>query len=305
MLLSATKEVRPHETGSPSPRPRPHQRPAGDGLLPPGAAMSEQYSLRDNPEAEAYFAARTAVGEAAFFLPHLRRGTQLLDVGCGSGSITLGLAQVVAPGEVVGIDLQAPQIERARGLAVEQTVPNVRFEVGDVYQLPFAADSFDAVFAHAVLMHLREPVRALVEMRRVLRPGGIVGVRDPDFGGVFLSPLTPLLEEWFSLRARVREYHGRDAFVGRHHRRLLLEAGFVRSEARASVDWSAGSLEETRLSAAWNKAHTRGWARTALAEGWVTEATIDAMMAELDAWAERPDAFSTEMYCATIGWTDG
>jgi SAM-dependent methyltransferase len=230
---------------------------------------------------------------------------QMLDVGCGSGSITLGLAEVVAPGEVVGIDLQATQVEKARRLAVEQTVPNVRFEVGDAYRLSFPTHSFDAVFAHGVLMHLREPVRALVEMRRLLRPGGIVGVRDPDFGGDLLSPLTPLLQQWLSLRARVREYHGRDSFVGRHHRRLLLEAGFARSEARASVWLSAGSLEETRLSAAWSKAHTRGWARTAFAEGWVTQATIDAMMAEIDAWAERPDAFSAEMMCATIGWTDG
>jgi SAM-dependent methyltransferase len=77
--------------------------------------MNEQYTQQGNPEAEAIFAARTAFREAAFFLPRLRRGMQLLDVGCGSGSITLGLAQVVAPGEVVGIDLQAPQIERARG----------------------------------------------------------------------------------------------------------------------------------------------------------------------------------------------
>lgn len=223
--------------------------------------MSERYTQRDNSEAEAWFAARTASREAAFFLPHLRRGMRLLDAGCGSGSITLGLAEVVAPGEVVGIDLQATQVEKARGLAVERAAPNVRFEVGDAYRLPFPDHSFDAVFAHAVLMHLREPVRALVEMRRVLRLGGIVGVRDPDYGGDLLSPLTPLLQQWLSLRARVREYHGGDSFVGRHHRRLLLEAGFVRTEARASVERTAGSLEETRLSAAWFKAHTYGWAR--------------------------------------------
>jgi hypothetical protein len=66
-----------------------------------------------------------------------------------------------------------------------------------------------------------------------------------------------------------------------------------------------GSLQETRLSAAWFKNVLRGEARTALAEGWVTQATLEAMMAELDAWAERPDAFSTVIACSTIGWTDG
>jgi SAM-dependent methyltransferase len=70
-------------------------------------------------------------------------------------------------------------------------VANVRFEVADPYQLPFPDHSFDAAFAHAVLTHLREPVRALVEMRRTLRPGGIVGVSDWDFGAFLVSPVTP------------------------------------------------------------------------------------------------------------------
>lgn len=159
-----------------------------------------------------------------------------------------------------------------------------------------------AAFAHGVLMHLREPVRALVEIRRVLRPSGIVGVRDADLGGDLFSPVTPLLEQWLALLLRVRQYHGRDPFLGRHHRRLLLEAGFVRAEARASVERSAGSLEETRRSAAWFKAVTHGLARTALAEGWVTQATLDAIMAEIDAWAERPDAFEAQMMCSTVAW---
>ena len=53
-------------------------------------------------------------------------------------------------------------------------VTNAHFEVADVYSLPFPDGFFDAVFAHAVLMHLREPVRALEEVRRVLRPGGML-----------------------------------------------------------------------------------------------------------------------------------
>ena len=94
------------------------------------------YSQRDNPAIEAWFARRTASREAAFFLPHLHPGMQILDVGCGPGSITLGLAEVVAPGKVVGIDLQPMQIEQARALAVERGVDSVRFEVAEAYRLP-------------------------------------------------------------------------------------------------------------------------------------------------------------------------
>ena len=67
------------------------------------------------------------------------------------------------PGHVVGIDFQPTQIEQARDLAAKRAVANVRFEVADAYRVPFPDHSFDAAFAHAVLTHLREPVRALVE----------------------------------------------------------------------------------------------------------------------------------------------
>jgi SAM-dependent methyltransferase len=145
---------------------------------------AESYSHLGNPAFEAELVLRTASQEAAFFLPFLRPGMRVLDLGCGPGSITLGLAEAVAPGETVGVDVQPSQVAQAQALSASRGVMNVRFEVADVYRLPFPDGSFDAVFAHAVLMHLREPVRALLEVRRVLRPGGIAGVRDSDWGDV-------------------------------------------------------------------------------------------------------------------------
>src|SRR5215472_16029646 len=195
----------------------------------------ESYSQRDNPAFEALMAARKVVKEAAFFLPHLRPGMQVLDVGCGPGSITLGLAQAVAPGEVVGVDMQQSLVQRARDLAEERRITNVRFETGDAYGLSFPDGSFDAVFAHAVLNHLREPMRALAEMRRVLRPGGLVGVREPDDGTLLFTPAMPLLDQWLALMIRDGKDDGADPLVARHLRRLLLEAGFARAEASASV----------------------------------------------------------------------
>ncbi len=264
-------------------------------------AEHELYSQLGCATCEATLAKRTASQDAAFLLPHLRAGIHVLDAGCGPGSITLGLAAVVAPGEVVGIDMQLSVVEQARALAVQRGVSNARFEVANVYELPFPDGSFDAAFANTVLQHLREPVRALAELRRVLRPGGIAGVCDQDFGAHLIAPETPLLQQWSSLLERVRQHHGANISIGRHLRRLLLEAGFVRAEAGASIR-SSGSLEETRQLAAYFKARFPGNARTALAEGWVDQATVDAIVAEIDAWAERPDAFQAATFCHALGW---
>ena len=104
-----------------------------------------------------YMAVRTAFNSADFFLPHLRPGMNVLDCGCGSGTITIGLAEAVSPGEVVGVDHEPVQVEQARALAAERGVDGVRFETADLFALPFADGTFDAAFAHAVLMHVGDP----------------------------------------------------------------------------------------------------------------------------------------------------
>jgi hypothetical protein len=106
------------------------------------------------------------------------------------------------------------------------------------------------------------------------------------------------------VRVRVRQHSGGDPFLGRHHRRLLLEAGFARAVAGASVS-CAGSPEETRRAAAFMQAMLQGLGRTAVAEGWIDQPTVDAVAAEIAAWAERPDAFSAALFCEAVGWAAG
>ena len=86
------------------------------------AHLSAMQSGRPN------YAKRSAESQAAFFLPHLRSGMELLDVGCGPGSITIGLAERVAPGRTIGFD-QVP------GLPAES--PTTALVTGDAYDLPF------------------------------------------------------------------------------------------------------------------------------------------------------------------------
>jgi SAM-dependent methyltransferase len=263
-------------------------------------SFAEIYTQQANPAFEAELAMRTAAHDAAFFTRYLRPGMSVLDAGCGPGTITLGVAKLVAPGSVVGIDIQAAPIERARAQKVAREQTNLRYEVADLYDLPFADQCFDAAFSNGVLMHLAEPKRALAQLRRVLRPGGVVGVRDPDFGSVLYAPMTPGLQRWLELRVRVRQHNGGNPFLGRHHRRLLLEAGFADVEAGASLD-SAGTPETIARHAAFLKSQLVGMARTAVAQAWMDQTQVAATLAEIDAWMQHPDAFAATTWCNAVG----
>src|SRR5438445_8534207 len=134
---------------------------------------------------------RTAENSAGYLLDSLQPGLDLLDVGCGPGTITMDLAERVAPGQVVGIDSQSDVIARADELRQRRDRANVTFSVGDVYALRFDDARFHVVHAHQLLQHLTRPVDALKEMHRVMRPGGMLGVRDSDYAGLASAPRDP------------------------------------------------------------------------------------------------------------------
>src|SRR6266849_8631099 len=108
--------------------------------------------------------------------------------------------------EVIGIDLREEALVHGRTLARERGVTNVTFQAASVYQLPYADGSLDAAFACAVLQHLAAPLAALEEMRRVLKPGGVIGIVDASSTITFRYPTNPLLEKWDTLRGLEREY---------------------------------------------------------------------------------------------------
>lgn len=107
----------------------------------------------------------------------LRPGERVLDVACGTGLVTLRVAETVgAAGAVVGTDIAGEMIEAAARAAAARGLDHVRFERADAEDLPFWDGCFDAALCGLGLMYVPDPVRALGEMRRVLRPGGRVAV---------------------------------------------------------------------------------------------------------------------------------
>lgn len=98
------------------------------------------YTMGYSPEFLQLLDRRNAQAHAGHLLPHLKNDFRVLDFGCGPGTITVGLAQVVHTGEFHGIDMEESQIELARAAAKAGGHDNARFHVGNVYELPFEDD---------------------------------------------------------------------------------------------------------------------------------------------------------------------
>ena len=101
----------------------------------------------------------------------LTSGKRVLDIGCGCGATTLAAARAVAPGSVLGADLSAPMLDRARADAARAGLANVEFVQADAQVHPFDPASFDAVISRFGVMFFADPVAAFANVRRALRPG--------------------------------------------------------------------------------------------------------------------------------------
>lgn len=269
--------------------------------MKPGGRSRETYSAGYHAQVIEALATRELEQEARFLLPHLAEGMSVLDCGCGPGVMTVELARRVSPGTVVGIDRHGDQLDVGRSRAEEEGVENVRFESADIYQLPFPDGSFDAVLAHAVLYHLADPQAALAEIRRVLRSGGVVGIRDADFDRDILHPQPPAVQEAMALVRRVLERSGAHPDFGRLQRETLRLAGFRDIKASASYDAFGTPDRVQGFAEYWVYFLSHLHRETLLGEGWVTEDRLQEIVEALRGWGEHPDAFYARSRCEGVG----
>ena len=235
---------------------------------------------------------RRTADEAAAFARHLvRPDMDILDVGCGPGSITCDLARWVPDGHVIGVDVEATVLDAARRQAESAGLTNIAFRAADAYALDFEDESFDLVYAHQLLQHLGRPVEALQEFRRVLKSDGLVAVRDADYGTMTHYPNEPDIDRFFEIYAQVARRNGGEPDAGRRLLSWIREAGF-RNPVYTSSSWAFSTLEERKW---WADL----WAgRTGIAKyvrrveelGVSTRAELTDLSATFLAWAERPDA---------------
>ncbi|MEO7062101.1 MAG: methyltransferase domain-containing protein [Lapillicoccus sp.] len=235
---------------------------------------------------------RTAANSAAYLVPHLGPGMRLLDVGCGPGTITLDLAQLVAPGQVVAIEPVPSPLEVARTIAAERGDTTTVFALGDVYDLDFPDDTFDVVHAHQVLQHLTDPVAALREMRRVCRPGGLVAARDADYAAMTWHPADSRLDAWLSLYEQVARGNRAEPDAARHLLGWAHAAGFDTVTCSADAWCYATRDERFWWGGLWADRVTKSaLADQAIARGLATAAQLDDLASGWRDWAAHPDGW--------------
>jgi ubiquinone/menaquinone biosynthesis C-methylase UbiE len=192
----------------------------------------------------------------------LRPGHRVLDLGCGPGTDLPALARAVGTaGTVIGVDHDPAMVDQARRRTTDH--PQVRVDVGDAHQLTLDDRSLDRARADRVLQHLADPATALAQLRRVLRPGGLVGLAEPDWE-------TLVIDDPDTATSRAYTHYVatdvvRNATIGRQLARLLDAAGFeveavdatvvlyrdystaeaiLRMPSVARRAWQAGALDE-------------------------------------------------------------
>ena len=260
--------------------------------------MSERYTHGHHGSVVAYHARRSAEDSAAFILDHLDDSMRLLDFGCGPGSVSIDLADRVD--SVVGIDAAEEAIAAARARAGDRK--DVSFHVGSVYELPFEDDTFDAAFAHQVLQHLADPGAALAEVRRVVRPGGLIGARDADYGTMVHDPHGERIDRWAKLYDAVARRNGGEPNAGRKLAGWFAAAGLQELRVTTST-WTYHEEEAVeRWADLWISRLTEArLGELAIEYGLADRGTLEDLAGGWRAWASMPNPFFAFLHGEVIG----
>ncbi|RRD48693.1 class I SAM-dependent methyltransferase [Arachnia propionica] len=236
-------------------------------------------------------ASRTAQNSAAHLLPHLQPGQRVLDVGCGPATITADLAELVAPGEVIGLDNAEEALDAARATLRDRGVDGVQLVRGDVYELLWPDEYFDVVHAHQVLQHLPDPVAALKEMLWVTRPGGIVAVRDAIYSAMTWYPQYEGMRAWQEIYIATARANGGEPDAGSHLKAWCREAGFDEVTASASTWCYSTDEERSWWAETWAQRCLTSFGPRAVELGLASHTDLECMAADWRRWGEDRDGW--------------
>ena len=204
--------------------------------------MDDLYIMGYSEAVQRILSSRVAADSCPRLMPHLKPGLRVLDAGCGPGSISIGLAEATAPGGLHGIDTEPSQVELAVQAAAEQGLSNAEFSVADVRDMPFEDSWFDVVHCGELLAFVPDTGAALNEIRRVLKPGGILFCREiiMDSFMIHPDPHPKLLARSYAVFADLLEADDGHPQMGKELGGHLELAGFADIQVSASFDVYSG-----------------------------------------------------------------
>jgi SAM-dependent methyltransferase len=164
----------------------------------------------------------------------LREGMRIVEIGCGSGNTSCWLSQQVGEtGSVLGIDHSAEQVEQARRQAERLGLSNITFLEADARDPGLEPGSFDLAYSRLVLMHLSRPLTALLAMKRLVKPGGVVACEELDLSRWVCDPPWPIMARCYALKLALGDLRRANFRIGTSLHRLFVDAGFGRVEVGA------------------------------------------------------------------------
>ena len=275
------------------------------GQSDPGA-QDQTYTMGYSEEFQVLLRRRSAANTAAHLLPRLGSGMRLLDVGCGPGTISMGLADAVAPGEFIGVDIEESQIEMARAAASAGGHENATFQVADALKLPFESNSLDVVHSHATIMHVPDTSAAVAEMLRVLKPGGIISCRDMILSSCFSEPKHGDFDNAWQLFGKLLSANGGHPEMGKEIKGVLHAAGFSDIAVSASMECFVAKEDVDffhGFASGWFFSEQTMTAATKL--GLASGEDFDRWHDLLDQWQADPAAFAAIAWGEAMGFKPG
>ena len=246
---------------------------------------------------------RNAETKADHLLPHLKPGFRVLDLGCGPGTISVGLANAVDPGQLHGVDIEESQVRLATQTARALGCQNATFHRADVLDLPFKDGYFDAAFCNSVLMHVPDTRRALSEVNRVLKPNGVFACREMVASSTFISPRFENGRTIWGTFADMIRVKGGHPDMGRDLKAAFVEAGFTNIRATVVFDshGTDGEVEELYdMLGGWF--FSEETMSEATSSGMATPDDFDDSQLALERWRSHPGAFGATASGEAIGW---
>lgn len=174
-------------------------------------------------------------------------GSLILEAGCGVGAQTKIIAQKNIDSQFISIDISSKSIKQAEELTNSLGITNVKYKKADIFNLPFKKNHFDHIFVCFVLEHLVNPINALVELKRVVKPGGTIMVIEGDHGSAYFYPESRDADKAIQCQVELQKQNGGDANIGRKLYPLLCKSGFDKvsiSPRMVYVDDSRPNLVE-------------------------------------------------------------